>query len=178
MELEVHNSTTLTCAEFRNIQNISVENLRKNNGTLKYSFYEMIEILHKDLISPAILTVTSPYEMVAYCMYYWNEDNDIHISHICVKPEYHHHGIGLMMICELENLTPRQITADVYYDNPKGKGLFEKAGFEFTENPAKQRWRVTKKFDYRHMEIMAKCQEIETLRRQLKELEDELSELI
>ena len=125
-----------------NLENISVENLEKNGGTLGLSFYDMLKVLNKHNINPEILVLQERFQKpIGYCMFY-KHGNNIQISHICLKNEYQAKGLANKFIDYLKRYYPKYITADIAYTNWKSKVFFNKAGFYFEDNPGKKRWRA------------------------------------
>ena len=125
------------------LEDIATENLTSHGGSLRLSFYDMLKTLHKHNITPRILMMHKANDgMIGYCMFYLHDEN-IHISHVCLKRKYQGQELAQRFISWLRCCKSKTITADVSYDNYKSKAFFAKMGFEFVENNEKQRWKVT-----------------------------------
>ena len=127
------------------LEDISTENLISRGGTLWLSFYDMLKTLHKHSIVPRILVLRNGNGndgVIGYCMFYMHDEN-IHISHICLKRKYQGQKLGQKFIFALRCIKSKTITADVSYDNHKSKAFFEHMGFDFIGDDHKHRWKAT-----------------------------------
>ena len=123
-------------------ENISIQNLRENGGTLGLTFYQMLGILNKHNKTGDVYYVyNEDYKIVGYTLIHSDKRKEAHIGHIAIDPEHQKKGYGTYMVNKLMKKFD-YITADVMFDNYKSEAFFKKLGFEFTPEYEKDRWNI------------------------------------
>ena len=154
-EVELLNNHSLSLDVLRQLNQISIENLIENGGTLKYTFFQIMSILDKALSSDwnfNILILKSKHNkstILGYAIFYIGFEHNIQISQICLTKNLqgmHNADLLLNYIADTEKDSKctyiTEITADISYNNKKSINFFKRHKFEFFNNNGK--WRVKK----------------------------------
>lgn len=154
-EVELLDNHSLSLDVLRQLNQISIENLIENGGTLKHTFFQIMSILDKKLSSDwnfNILILKSKHNkstILGYAIFYIGFEHNIQISHICLTKNLqgmHNADLLLNYIINSEENSEckyvKEITADISYANEKSINFFKRHKFEFFNNNG--RWRVKK----------------------------------
>jgi len=105
-------------------QNIVLENLSKNGGTLNYTGLTY----HSDIL----ILATLGSEIVGFNSIVYTNNNGLYIYQIAVKKAHQQQGVGMLMmnkameIAQENNMT---VSANVMDYNTNSKKMFERLGF-------------------------------------------------
>lgn len=135
------------------LNKLSLENLIKNKGTLKSTYYQMLHILDKKSINNKAITISiedNDNESMGYIIYYIKDDsnNTAHIAQICVGNKFKRQGVGKSLIQAVLNKEKdvKFITADINFTNIISQKFFVSQGFNLIKVPDKERYLATKQY--------------------------------
>lgn len=126
---------------------IECNEISKQCDTLKYSLFQILEILEKEKIKNINLIpyLTREELLLGYVLFHWNKDN-VQISHIAVRPEYQRKGIGKNLIERIFNWygDDMSYTADIKIGNTNSEELFKSLGFKLYPKASGKSWKAYK----------------------------------
>jgi ribosomal protein S18 acetylase RimI-like enzyme len=127
-----------TTDEYMRLQDISIDNNIKNGGNLKYTFFQMLDLLtFEHNIEPYVIKCYDAYGYCGYCIFYFH-GNIIQISQICLKKNYQNKGLAKLILDEFKQGDGIDIiTADISINNEQSQRFFYKNDFILRYNQEK-----------------------------------------